>query len=322
MLTDAAPSGRTCARREAGWASDPCYACAATIDVSFSYFSTSFCGGPSMELIGETHFPVQFEVRVWGCSADGKAFSQVARTVEITRTGARIAGLRCLLQPGDIIGVQHAAEKSRFRVVWNGDPGTDTAGQAGIECLDIGRCLWPEMLSSRPSAPTPAPSSQSERRGHPRYGCSGVVHMNRRGEPFKSTGKLTDLSLGGCYAESMSPFPVGTELEMILRVGQIEVRTLGAVRTAHPLIGNGIEFMDIGDEDRSRLETIIQQLSSAATPDDDTVVEAGPREGVRFSVETEAMLVILEQRLGVTREEFLSALDRAGRRADSSRAGR
>jgi PilZ domain-containing protein len=260
-----------------------------------------------VEQIRETRFAVQFEVRVWG-SSEGKAFSQVAQTIEVSKSGARLAGIACVLKPGDVVGVQHGAEKSRFRVVWNGTPGTDEAGQLGIECLDIDRCLWPERLPSPRSLPSPP--SQSERRRHPRFSCVGVVHMNRPGESFKSAGKLSDLSLGGCYAETMSPFPVGSELEMILRTNQMEAKTRGVVRTTHPNMGNGIEFVDTGDEERSRLETIIERLASAVEGDDTVVVEAERRRGSRFSLETEAMLAILEQKLGVTREEFLRTLDR------------
>ncbi len=261
-----------------------------------------------MEPIREPRFPIQFEVRIWGTDAGGKAFSQVARTVDVGKMGARITGITNAIRSGDIIGVQHGAQKARFRVVWAGTPDGAPGADAGLECLDIGRCLWPDMLPPTPSKET-RPWPEEERRLHPRYHCDGVVYMNRPGDTFKSAAKVTDLSLGGCYAETMSPLPVGTELELMLRVNQLEANARGVVRTAHLHMGNGIEFTYTGDEDFSQIERMVKLLSGS-------VGTNGPpssslqRPNRRFAIETEAMLAILEDRLGVTRDDFLEAMNR------------
>src|SRR5215475_6312264 len=46
--------------------------------------------------------------------------------------------------------------------------------------------------------------------------------------------KLTDLSLGGCYLELPSPFPVRTRVVLSMKVGELELRAEGAVRVMHP----------------------------------------------------------------------------------------
>jgi hypothetical protein len=262
-----------------------------------------------MEPIREPRFPAQFEVRVWGVATDGKAFSQVARTVDIGKMGARIEGIECPLRTGDIIGVQYGPQKARFRVVWTRGAENAPAGEIGVEFLDIGRCLWPDRLPA-PSA-NPSPSwPDEERRLHPRYPCDGVVYMNRPGETFKSAAKLTDLSLGGCYAETMSPLPVGTELELVLRVNQMEANARGIVRTAHLHMGNGIEFTYTSDEDFSRIERIVQIIRSTDGTNHLPPVSPQRHSGTRFSVETEALLAILEEKLGITRDDFLDAISR------------
>src|SRR5204863_92733 len=46
--------------------------------------------------------------------------------------------------------------------------------------------------------------------------------------------KLTDLSLGGCYVETDSPFPERAGIVLCLKAGDIEVKVDGTLRVMHP----------------------------------------------------------------------------------------
>ena len=81
-------------------------------------------GIPATDTLRELRVHLQLDVRVWGIDALGKPFSQTARTIEISALGARLTGIE-RVQKGDIIGLQYADAKARFRVVWSGEPGTD-----------------------------------------------------------------------------------------------------------------------------------------------------------------------------------------------------
>jgi len=80
--------------------------------------------------------------------------------------------------------------------------------------------------------------------------------------------KLTDLSLGGCYVQSESPFPEQAEVEICLKAEDVEVRLKGTVRVMHPGFGMGIEFPSRTTEDRAQVEQFIGLLASqpGATP--------------------------------------------------------
>lgn len=79
-------------------------------------------------------------VKVWGLDADGKVFRQNARTMNITPSGARLYGIKAKLEPGFTIGVQCGTLKSRFIVVWVGEPGTPCEDQIGLRGTDSG--VW------------------------------------------------------------------------------------------------------------------------------------------------------------------------------------
>jgi CheY-like chemotaxis protein len=73
--------------------------------------------------------------------------------------------------------------------------------------------------------------------------------------------KLTDLSLGGCYLEISSPFPVSTRVTLSMRAAEVELRTEGVVRIMHPDKGMGVEFIQSTPEHRGLLEKFLSLLT-------------------------------------------------------------
>ena len=74
--------------------------------------------------------------------------------------------------------------------------------------------------------------------------------------------KLTDLSLGGCYLETASPFPVRTRIVLSMKVAGVAFRAEGIVLVMHPDLGMGIEFSLATDLQRSDLEKFIHALTN------------------------------------------------------------
>jgi CheY-like chemotaxis protein len=74
--------------------------------------------------------------------------------------------------------------------------------------------------------------------------------------------KLTDLSLGGCYVESDSPFPERALVDLCLRTEEVAVHTEGMVRVTHPGHGMGVEFPSRTPEQRSQVGNLISFLRS------------------------------------------------------------
>lgn len=73
--------------------------------------------------------------------------------------------------------------------------------------------------------------------------------------------QLSDLSLGGCYLEIPSPFPVATRVTLSMRAAEVEVRAQGVVRVMHPDKGMGIEFVQATPEHRSAVEKFLGVLT-------------------------------------------------------------
>ncbi len=74
--------------------------------------------------------------------------------------------------------------------------------------------------------------------------------------------KLTDLSLGGCYVESDSPFPERALVDLCVRTADLAVHTEGLVRVTHPGFGMGVEFPSRTPEQRGQVGNLITLLQN------------------------------------------------------------
>jgi len=73
--------------------------------------------------------------------------SQLAHTVDISNSGARLAGLEEPLSLGEIIEIDCDRRNAVFQVVWSGSPGQATEGQVGVACLTPEANIWGLDLS-------------------------------------------------------------------------------------------------------------------------------------------------------------------------------
>lgn len=73
---------------------------------------------------------------------------------------------------------------------------------------------------------------------------------------------LTDLSLGGCYIETVAPFPECALVDLCLRAGQMEIHSDGMVRVMHAGSGMGVEFPSRTPEQREAVGHFINFLTT------------------------------------------------------------
>jgi c-di-GMP-binding flagellar brake protein YcgR len=135
-------------------------------------------------------------------------------------------------------------------------------------------------------------------------------------EPESTTeNRLTDLSLGGCYVETESPFPQNSAIDLCLADTGMEIKTAGLVRVMHPGHGMGIEFSAASPEQRRDVGQFIEFLTidPAANPK----LEISPRALVASTAELrgsadadsdDALLELLRDGSSLEQDAFLNAL--------------
>jgi len=100
-------------------------------------------------------------------------------------------------------------------------------------------------------------ASQPDRRQYPRLKIHVPVEIRADGTACSVHGETLDLSLGGCYFETIFPFPIGTELDLKLQI-DTALPISAVVVTCDPQVGNGIKFTKMLPEDRKALEAFLK----------------------------------------------------------------
>jgi len=99
-----------------------------------------------------------------------------------------------------------------------------------------------------------------ERRKNRRLKISAPVEIHSETSAAPLHCATSDLSLGGCYIESMYPFAAGTHLDLKLEAGGTLVISARVV-TCDPQFGNGIEFLRMLPEDEAALRKFLDHIA-------------------------------------------------------------
>jgi c-di-GMP-binding flagellar brake protein YcgR len=101
--------------------------------------------------------------------------------------------------------------------------------------------------------------TDKDRRDYSRLKIRVPIEIEVEGGSGPIRGATADLSAGGCYIETMFPFPVGTTVDLKV---QLENTLLVAaiVVTCDPQVGNGIRFERMLPEDREELRKYLEAL--------------------------------------------------------------
>jgi len=107
-------------------------------------------------------------------------------------------------------------------------------------------------------------STPGNRRGQSRHACRLGADVYRIGVSVPNRASLTDISAGGCYVEMPTPFPAGTQVEIVVRTQQMKLKTRGVVQSVHPGFGMGVQLTLNSPEDRDHVQSLIRLLSESA----------------------------------------------------------
>jgi hypothetical protein len=195
-------------------------------------------------------------VRVWGM-AGGHAFFQNVYARHLTSSGAMLANVEHPLEPEDVIGVQYADKKARFRVLRVSDGGLPQRIYAEIQLLEGQQCPWEQHLDAGKSVSSPG----SNKRQFPRLKVRFPLELRpERGSAAMQTNSA-DISGRGCYIETLVPSPLGTNFTIIFWIDDEKITTTGVVRSSDPGVGMGIEFTGLDEELKERLQKRLAKMT-------------------------------------------------------------
>jgi hypothetical protein len=217
------------------------------------------------------HVALPIRVTYWDDAQ--KPGLEMACTYDISEHGARVTGLRCVKEAGEVIAIERGKNKAFCRVVWVGEPNTDVQGQIGLQCVESDRILWeaelrdmvevyePVVLDADAKRPRTFAANERRRRRE-RFSLEGTAELAEQGaHNFKATVVLRNMSEIGCLVVTKQVLPFGTELKVTLHVDDQNLTLKGQVRHTEQNVGLGIEFREIRKGERQILQFLIRKLA-------------------------------------------------------------
>lgn len=271
----------------------------------------------------EVRTAARMQVLVRGADSDGSPFSVTAHARDVSGSGACLIGLQGLVVPGTKLEIEYQGRKARYRVQWIGKAGSAQANQVGLRCLEPGNYIWgvelPEWAEDNYD-PSQAPISRDvpadthsgngnqpareERRAFPRRPCRFEALVTEEGTDVSLPAKVTDISLGGCYLEMLSPLPVDALIDLTMNPSNMTLKMNGRVRTSQTGMGMGVEFTGLTPGEFEKLRKI-------APPDSGTPHQAKQPSRQRREIADPVMELQLEIEHGHRGPTSASALTNA-----------
>jgi CheY-like chemotaxis protein len=219
--------------------------------------------------------------------------------LDLSQTGMDVLAAQPLL-PAALIGLRLTLPDGSIEIDTHGEVAwSNPNGQSGVRFLDI-PASQAEQLKAWVDANTPDTTPEAA-------------------EPV-SVCKLTDLSLGGCYVQTESPFPEHALVDLCLKAAGMEIHADGMVRVMHPGSGMGVEFPSRTTEQRETVAHFIEFLTSrpGTVPEllispKSLLADENQFENTNPSPEDhleDPLVELLRTGSSLTREQFLSELHR------------
>jgi hypothetical protein len=116
----------------------------------------------------------------------------------------------------------------------------------------------------------------TERRSDPRYPVAAMAEATELKSHTRVNGRISDIGIGGCYFEVMSPFAMGAELHVRITRNQQSLSANAKVLYSTGGMGMGLIFTSVAPEQRPILEHWVGELSgSGVAPLQDPHAHAG-----------------------------------------------
>lgn len=156
-----------------------------------------------------------------------------------------------------------------------------------------------------------AASKEAERRGMDRHAITAVAEIVDVVSGTKFSTRTSDLGPGGCFVDSLTPFPIGSKVRTMVRKGDTEFEVGGTVVYSQIGLGMGIAFDELAFEQRLELEAWLAEVTGEKRQggsEKQSVAKVAETTGdANRAVVTRLVQLLLNKRL-ITNSEAVSIL--------------
>lgn len=117
-------------------------------------------------------------------------------------------------------------------------------------------------FAQKPGTKGTARPSAAERRTAQRFALVATAEVVDEVSGTRLNGRVSDLSLSGCYMDVMTPFAEGSAIQLRIKYNSQTVELSGKVRFSHAGLGMGIAFESLAPVQMEVLGSWIAMLTS------------------------------------------------------------
>jgi hypothetical protein len=114
--------------------------------------------------------------------------------------------------------------------------------------------------------------SPAERRRNLRFPFTATVEAIESKSGTKVVGRTSDLSLGGCYVDTLSPFPNGTVAKVRIQRGNVTFEAQAKVIFSANGMGMGMAFVSAQPKQVRIFQKWLLEISGQSLPAEDSKV--------------------------------------------------
>ncbi len=104
-------------------------------------------------------------------------------------------------------------------------------------------------------------TGEAERRSNDRHVITASAEVVELGSGARFSTRTTDLGPGGCFVDTMVPFPVGANVRVKIQKGKTPFETGGVVVYSQAGLGMGIAFETMEPRQREELDNWLTELT-------------------------------------------------------------
>lgn len=155
--------------------------------------------------------------------------------------------------------------------------------------------------SNTPETDSAVVLAPAERRRSLRFPFSATVEMVETSTGAKIAGRTADLGLGGCYIDSLSPLPVGTEVKLKISKGNESFEAQAKVIFSQIGMGMGVAFVSAQPSQIRTFQKWIQEISGTSAPlpehESNEAASAGPSQTDHSAILSELILTLMKKKV-------------------------
>ena len=102
---------------------------------------------------------------------------------------------------------------------------------------------------------------EAERRGADRHYFTASADVIELSSGARFSTRTTDLGPGGCFVDTMTPFPVGAKVRVTVKKAKSDFQTEGTVVYSQTGLGMGIAFAELNADQRFALQEWLTELT-------------------------------------------------------------